>query len=43
MKREPNLKYEEGLTERELAELNGFERVYDAGKIRWVLNLDKGE
>lgn len=42
-KREPNLKYEEGLTERELAELSGLERVYDAGKIRWVLNLDKGE
>lgn len=31
----PNLAYEEGLTERELAELNGLFRVYDAGKVRW--------
>lgn len=32
----PNLAYEEGLTERELAELNGLFRVYDAGKVRWT-------
>lgn len=36
-KRDPNLKYEEGLTERELADLNGLDRVYDAGKVKWVL------
>ena len=35
-KRDENLKYEEGLTERELAALNGLERIYDAGKVRWV-------
>lgn len=35
-KSDPNLKYEEGLTERQLAELNGLERIYDAGKVRWV-------
>lgn len=35
-KSNPNLKYKEGLTERELAELNKLFRVYDAGKIRWV-------
>lgn len=35
-KTNPNLKYEEGLTERELAQLNGLFRVYDAGKVRWV-------
>lgn len=34
---DPDLKFEEGLTERELAELNGLDRIYDAGKIRWVL------
>lgn len=34
---DPNLKFEEGLTERELAELNDLDRIYDAGKIRWVL------
>lgn len=35
--RDPNLKYEEGLTERELADLNGLDRVYDAGKVKWLL------
>lgn len=30
-----NLMYKEGLTERELAELNGLYRVYDAGKVKW--------
>lgn len=32
----PNLKWEPGLTERELAELNGLLRIYDAGKVKWV-------
>lgn len=36
-KKDPKLKYEEGLTERELARLNNLDRVYDAGKVRWVL------
>lgn len=31
-----NLKYEEGLTELELADLNGILRVWDAGKTCWV-------
>lgn len=35
-KTDPNLKYEEGLTERELAELNNLYRIYDCGKIRYV-------
>lgn len=35
---DPNLKFEEGLTEYELAQLNGLLRVYDAGKIRYVRN-----
>ena len=34
--KDPNLRFEQGLTERELAELNGLERIYDAGKVRWV-------
>lgn len=33
---DPELKYEEGMTERELAELNRLPRIYDAGKTRWV-------
>ena len=35
-KKDPNLKYEEGLTEKQLADLNGLDRIYDAGKVRWV-------
>ena len=34
-KNDPNLKYVEGYTERQLAELNGLLRVYDAGKVRF--------
>lgn len=37
-----DLKYVEGLTEWELAELNNLHRVYDAGKVRWALRFDKG-
>lgn len=33
---DPGLKFEEGLTERELAKLNNLHRVYDCGKIRYV-------
>lgn len=36
---DPNLEYREGATERELADLNGLDRIYDAGKVRWVLTL----
>lgn len=28
--------YREGLTERQLAELNGIPRIYDAGKLKWL-------
>ena len=35
-KTDSNLKYEEGLSERELADLNKLYRVWDSGKIRWV-------
>lgn len=35
-KKDPDLLWKEGLTERELAELNGLDRVWDAGKIRFV-------
>lgn len=31
------LTYVDGLTERELAELNGIPRCWDSGKVRWVL------
>lgn len=40
-KKDPNLKYEEGLTEKQLADLNGLDRIYDAGKVRWVWERDK--
>lgn len=33
---DPNLKYVEGLTERQLAALNGLHRVWDAGKTLYV-------
>lgn len=35
----PVLKYEVGLTERELAKLNKIPRVWDAGKTRYVLDV----
>lgn len=38
-RRDPDLEYREGLTERELAELNGLPRVYDSGKTRWTLTV----
>ncbi len=37
---DPNLEYEEGLSERELAELNGLTRIWDAGSSLWVKSLD---
>lgn len=36
---DPDLLWEEGLTERELAKLNKLLRIWDAGKTRWVLTL----
>lgn len=36
--RDNNLKYESGMTEKELAELNNIKRIWDAGKTRWVKN-----
>lgn len=38
-KNNPNLLYKENLTEKQLAELNGLERIYDYGKTRWVIEL----
>jgi hypothetical protein len=32
----PKMLYDPTLTERELAELNGFKRIYDAGKTLWI-------
>lgn len=32
---DPELAYEEGLTERELAALNNLPRIWDAGKTKW--------
>ena len=38
-KQDPQLIYKEGLTEKELAKLNGLERVWDCGKTRWVMEV----
>lgn len=32
---DPNLLFQEGLTERELATLNGLDRIWDAGKTKY--------
>lgn len=34
-KNDPNLKYQEGMSEVQLAELNGLLRIYDCGKIKF--------
>ncbi len=39
---DPTLQYVEGHTERQLAELNGIPRIWDAGKIRWLKITAKG-
>lgn len=40
-KDDPGLIWEEGLTERELASLNGIPRIWDAGKTKWVKQVVK--
>lgn len=40
-KKDPNLLYQEGATERELALLNGISRIWDSGKVRYVKKIDK--
>ena len=37
---DPDLEYREGLTEKELAKLNGLERIWDCGKTRWVMEVE---
>lgn len=36
-KKDPALRFKEGLSESELADLNGLQRVWDSGKDRWVM------
>src|SRR5690606_34103676 len=36
---DPNLIWKEGLTERELAQLNGLHRIWDSGKVRYVKDV----
>lgn len=36
---DPDLLWEDGLTERELAKLNNLPRIWDAGKTRWRKNI----
>ena len=39
--KDEGLIYKEGLTEKELAMVNGLNRVYDYGKVRWELAVEK--
>ncbi len=39
-KNDPNLKYAEGLTESQLAQLNNIPRIWDAGKTRWIKQIN---
>lgn len=39
-KNDPALKYEEGMTEKQLAKLNNLSRIWDAGKTRWVKTVN---
>lgn len=36
---DPELKYKDGLTEKELAKLNNIPRIWDAGKVKWSLDV----
>lgn len=40
-KDDPELLWQDGLTERELAILNKIPRIWDAGKTRWVMELQR--
>ncbi len=42
-KNDPNLQHIPGLTEHQLAQLNNLPRIYDAGKIKWVKNIQQRE
>lgn len=39
-KNDPRLLWKEGLTERQLAGLNGMLRIYDAGKVKWIKQVE---
>ena len=38
-RKDVNLYYEDGLTEKELADMNGLHRCWDAGKVKWRLDF----
>lgn len=40
--RDSKLLYTEGMTERQLAEMNGISRIYDAGKLKWYYKFNRG-
>lgn len=37
---DPNLFYEDGLTEKQLADRNGLKRIWDCGKIRYTMKIE---
>lgn len=40
-KNDQNLLWEPGLTEKQLADLNGLDRIWDAGKTKWIKKIQK--
>jgi hypothetical protein len=38
-RKDPNLKFQEGLSEASLAKLNNLDRVWDCGKVKWKYDL----
>lgn len=38
-KSNPELIYKDGLSEKDLAEINGLQKIWDCGKIRWIIDL----
>lgn len=38
-KKDESLKYEDGLSESQLAELNNIPRIWDCGKVRWIIDV----
>ena len=38
-KNDPYLKYKEGLSESQLAKINGMKKIWDCGKSRYIINI----
>lgn len=40
-KKDDKLSYKEGLSETQLAKINNIPRIWDCGKVRWIMKVDK--